>query len=206
MLVATTPQPGESLAIPLGTLTGAAIRLRFGGGELNIHPAAPGMLVAGRFEGGVASRWAGPASLELELLSPGRPLVTWRPTRWDVGVTTQIPVDLRLETGANRADIDLTWIRLRALELHTGASETTLKLPAGGQVTARIVSGMAGVRLVVPPSVAARIQGRMALGSVKVDESRFPRTAGGWASPDFESAPHRVDITLEGGLGSVRVS
>ena len=65
---------------------------------------------------------------------------------------------------------------------------------------------MAGVRLEVPPSVAARIQGRLALGSVKVDEARFPRGASGWASPDFEVAQHRVDITVEGGLGSVKVT
>jgi hypothetical protein len=206
MHVASPPAPNESLAIPLGSLTGAALRLRFGGGELNVHPAAPGMLVAGWFEGGVVYRWTGPGSLELEPLSPGRPLVTWRPTRWDVGVTAQIPVDLRLETGANRSTVDLGWLRIRRLELHTGASESTLKLPAGGQVAVRVVCGMAGVRLEVPPSVSARIQGRLALGSVKVDEARFPRGASGWSSPDFEAAQHRVDITIEGGLGSVKVT
>lgn len=204
--MATTPTSNESLGIPRGNLAGAALRLRFGGGELNVHPAPRGMLVAGWFEGGVVHRWTGPGSLDLEPMSPGRPFVTWRPTRWDVGITAEIPVDLHLETGANRSTVDLTWLRLRRLELQTGASETTVKLPAAGQVVVRIVSGMAGVRLEVPPSVAARIQGRMVLGSVRVDEARFPRGADGWASPDHGTAPHRVDITLEGGLGSVTVS
>jgi hypothetical protein len=46
----------------------------------------------------------------------------------------------------------------------------------------------------------------MGLGSTNIDESRFPRSLDGWVSPDYESAPNRVEIEIEGGLGSVRVS
>ena len=45
----------------------------------------------------------------------------------------------------------------------------------------------------------------MAIGSSQIDETRFPRTLDGHASPDYEGAANRVDITIEGGVGSVRV-
>lgn len=201
----TTPQ-AERLALPLGGLTAAKVRLRFGGGELRIHAAQPGMLIAGTFEGGVRYRWTGTGTIELEPVSPGRPLVTWRPTRWDVGLSAQVPVDLHLETGANRSIVDLASLRIPRLEIHTGASETRVRLPATGQVTAFVTCGLAAVRLDVPLPMAARIKGTMALGSTSVDETRFPRHDDGWSSPGFEVAPDRVDIRIEGGLGSVTVA
>jgi hypothetical protein len=60
--------------------------------------------------------------------------------------------------------------------------------------------------LTVPDGMAAKIQGSMGLGTVTVDESRFPRTGEGWASADYETASDRVDITVAGGFGSVRVT
>jgi hypothetical protein len=45
----------------------------------------------------------------------------------------------------------------------------------------------------------------MALGSSQIDESRFPRSGDGHASPDFASAANRVDLDISGGVGAVRV-
>jgi hypothetical protein len=54
--------------------------------------------------------------------------------------------------------------------------------------------------------VAARIRSNMALGSVAVDEARFPRQAPGlWASAGADTATDRVELELRGGLGSVSV-
>jgi hypothetical protein len=49
--------------------------------------------------------------------------------------------------------------------------------------------------------MAARIQTRVALGSVQVDQARFPRTASGYESPDYATASNRVDIDVQGGVG-----
>jgi hypothetical protein len=45
----------------------------------------------------------------------------------------------------------------------------------------------------------------MSLGNVSVDETRFPRAVEGWASPDYDSATNRAEISVEGGIGSVRI-
>jgi hypothetical protein len=112
---------------------------------------------------------------------------------------------LRLDTGANRSVINLTSLRIRQLELHTGASETNVQLPSAGQTSVRVQCGFAAVNLQVPAGVAARIRGRIAIGSTEVDELRFPRTGEAWESVDFQTALDRVDISVEGAFGSVRV-
>jgi hypothetical protein len=195
----------ETLSIPLGALTAAEIRLRFGGGELRVGPADPGMLVSGSFEGGVVQRSIGPGHLELRPHDSAAAFWSGGTLRWDVGLAADIPVDLRLDTGANRSNVDLSALRIRRLELHTGASETTLRLPASGAVSARVEAGLASVTVIVPAGVAARVASQMAIGSTRVDESRFPRSMDGWASSDYESATNRVDITVSGGIGTVRV-
>ena len=45
----------------------------------------------------------------------------------------------------------------------------------------------------------------MALGTTTVNETRFPRTADGFASPDYATAVNRVELDLEGGVGTVRI-
>jgi len=205
MTTTTSTTTIENVVIPLAGLTEADIRVGFGGGDLTLGPAEPGVLISGAFEGGVIQRSGGVGRIALEPRSPGQPLVTWRPVTWEMALTAEIPVDLRLDTGANRSTIDLTTLRIRRLELHTGASETHLRLPSAGQTTARVECGFASVHLAIPQGVAARIRGTMGIGAITVDASRFPRGDEGWASPDFETAPNRMDITVAGGFGSVDV-
>lgn len=202
----TTPTSNETLAVPLDGLLEVEVRLGFGGGELTIGQAQPGMLISGTFEGGVTQKSNGRGRIELEPVNPGRTFVTYGPVHWEVGVTGAIPVDLRLDTGGNRATIDLTALRIRRLEFHTGASETNLRLPAAGQTSVRVACGFASVNVEVPQGVAARIRGTVSLGSTNVDETRFPRLIDCWASADYETALDRVDIAIEGGFGSVRVA
>lgn len=205
-LIARPPSAAqaEQLSIPLAGLTEAQVKLNFGGGELIVGQAEPGKLVSGTFEGGVRQRTRGVGRLELEPFMETWPL--WnRPLRWQVGLTSEIPVSLELHTGANRSTIDLSALRLRRLELHTGASETRLRLPGSGTTEVRAEAGLASLTIEVPQGVAARIRSKMALGSVTVDEARFPRTMDGWVSPDYDTAANRVEIDFAGGLGSIKV-
>lgn len=115
-------------------------------------------------------------------------------------------MNLRRRRRAARADLDLHTVRVRRLEIQTGASETRVRLPAAaGMTEVKAETGAAARALEVPSGVAARIRSRMALASTQVDEARFPRSADGYASPDFDGAANRVDIDVQGGVGSVRI-
>lgn len=199
-------RPQEHLAVPLAGAPAAAVRVSFGAGRLTMGAAAPGMLVDGSFAGGVVQRADGPGRIELSQdTTYGLPWLD-HGSDWVVGLTGEVPLDLRVDAGASRTDLDLSALRLRRLEIHTGASETRVRLPAAaGATDVRAETGAASLTLEVPAGVAARIRSRMALGSSQVDEGRFPRTTDGYASPDYETAANRVDIEVQGGVGSVRI-
>ena len=196
----------ETLALPLAGTADAGVRIRFGAGNLSTRPAAPGNLVDGEYAGGVIHRLVGPGRVELEQDTRyGLPWIERR-SAWTVGLSAEVPLDLRIDTGASRAVLDLRDLRVRNLELQTGASETRVLLPrAAGATMVKAQAGAAALTLEVPAGVAARIRARMAIGSTDIDQARFPATAGGYESPDYAVATNRVDVDVQGGVGSVRV-
>ena len=102
--------------------------------------------------------------------------------------------------------MDLSALRVRRLEIKTGASETQVRLPEAGVTSVRAEAGLAVLTIQVPRGVAAHIRSGMDLGSVSVDEGRFPRSLDEWRSADYDTAQNRVEIDIQGGLGSVRVA
>ena len=196
----------ETLRLPLAGAAGAGVRIKFGAGNLTTRPAAVGNLVDGEYVGGVIHRVVGPG--RVELVQDTRYGLPWleRSSDWTIGLSAEVPLDLRIDTGASRAVLDLRDLRVRNLELQTGASETRVMLPrAAGATIVKAKAGVAALTLEVPTGVAARIRTRMALGSTQIDQARFPASAGGYESPDYATAANRVEIDARGGVGSLRV-
>jgi hypothetical protein len=204
--VARGPRSVETLTLPLERATGGSIRIRFGAGDLTTGTAASGRLVDGTFLGGVRHRRHGPGSVELEQdTSHGLPWLNHR-SAWTIGLTSEVPLELRLEAGASRNVLDLRELTVRSLDLQTGASDTRILLPrAAGQTAVRAQAGAASLTFEIPDGVAAKIRTRVVLGSVQVDETRFPAVAGGFESPEYADATNRVDIDVQGGVGSLKI-
>jgi hypothetical protein len=196
----------ETLSLPLEGASEAGVRLRFGAGRLTTQTATPGNLVDGTFQGGVKVRRIGPGRIELEQdTTHGWPWLD-RDFVWTAGLTGEVPLDIRIDAGASRNVFDLRDLRVRSLELHTGASDTRVILPrAAGATSVRAETGAASLTIEVPSGVAARIRTRVVLGSTQVDQSRFAPVSGGFESPDYATAANRVDIDVQGGVGSLRV-
>jgi hypothetical protein len=197
------------LAVPLDGARDAEVRIAFGAGRLSVGPAGPGNLVDGSFEGGVVATPAGPGRVRLSNPHPAMWSWGWShpPFEWRAGLTAEVPLRLELETGASDNELDLSGLRVTDLRLRTGAAQTRVILPATGIARVDAESGAAQVSFRVPGGVAARITSRMAIGTTDVDTARFPRMpdGSGWASPDFEANPNRVEIAVRGGVGQVTI-
>jgi hypothetical protein len=199
---------GDQVSIDLEGASQAEVQVAFGAGQLAIRRGPSGKLVEGTFDGGVRPERRGPGRVRLGRAVPQR--WGWGPGRWGqgwhFGVTGEVPLALSVETGASDNDLDLGDLRVTNLRVQTGASRTRISLPrAAGFTRGRVDAGAATVRIEVPDGVAVRLIGRMQLGTNDIDTRRFPASPDGWASPDYDAAPNRVELTVTGGLATLQV-
>lgn len=209
---AAVAAPAVDDNMPLEGAVAARVVVNHGAGRLIIRGGeAPGYLAWGRFGGGVRKTGKvvnGTLEARLELPPEGwiDRTFAWTGTGaidWDVTFNSALPLELKLQTGASDQHVDLSLLKLTRFELNTGASSTTIVLPAqAGYTQARIASGAASIKIVVPPTTALRVRSSVGMGSVNVDRNRFPQTGAGFESPGFDAAANRVELSIEGGMAS----
>jgi hypothetical protein len=201
----------REITIPLDGAREAHLRLDHGAGRLTLRAGGESTLFLRGFCSGVTPEVRREGErLEVRLRFEAEALLLpWveggEGYRWTLEVTPDLPLDLECHLGANQTHLDLSRLQVRRLDLETGASETTLVLPAQGQGSATLKSGAAALKIQVPATMAIRVQVQSGLAGVTIDPRRFPFNGQVYESPDYVASPHRFDLRLETGLGSVEI-
>lgn len=201
-------------SLPLHNARSAHVAIKHAAGELELAGGAPaGILVNGEFAGGVdrAMTKAGDqVDVTLKLPNAVAEQFDWlganRGLAWDVHLNQTVPLALSVETGASRSHLDLSDLQVESFDLRTGAGSVDVTMPShAGKTEAHIDSGIAEVNVNVPAGVAAHIHGGVRLGSLSVNEARFPKHEDGFASSDYQTAQNQVDISIQSAIGAVTV-
>lgn len=202
----------ENASIELQGATSADVKINHGAGELKIHSGASGSeFMRGSFMGGLDHKSNRNAD-QLEVkMRPAKDMMDFpffgprSQLDWDVALNADIPIALNLNLGANKSTLDLRDMKLTNLDIDTGASDTTLTLPAQGRFKADFDLGAASLTVIVPEGLSARIRASLGAADLKIDQSRFPRSGNYYQSPNFDSAPNAVDMTIDAGAASIRI-
>ena len=191
--------------------------------EVSIRPAAASLRVAGGapagklVEGTVAVQTGETATSDSRLASDvlyysvesreARAVFgPWGGDRvWDLRLTDQALLTLRVSMGAGQANLDLRGLKLTSLVAETGMGQTTVTMPGTGRVQARVSLGMGEVVIRVPRGVAFRVNARMALGTSRLPNGEGNFGTSTFTSPGFESAQDRVEVDVSCAMGSVVV-
>lgn len=205
----------EHVVISMEGAAKANLRLNHGAGRIRLRSGdSLEELVEGDFGGGLdvrTSRQGDELDVEMSVPTRNYPMWPWGWNRqgmnWNMAVNRGIPLRVDIKTGANEADLDFTDLQVSEIRMSTGASSSRLSLPASaGYTRVYIEAGAASVSLRVPENVAARIRSHGGLSSTSVDRERFPRTESGvYQSGGYETAPNKVEIEIQSGVGSVDV-
>jgi len=203
----------EEVTIPLEGAARARVHINHGAGRLHMDDkAGAGELVAGTFGGGLNYRTRLDGDILDVKLKPGLagvPFIEWRPgsgLHWDMGLNSEIPLELELETGAGELRLDLTNLQVVDLHLKTGASSSTVMMPSNaGHTHTHIEAGVAAMTVHIPSGVAARIHTDSGLAAIDIDQNRFPRQGKVYQSPDYETASNKIELDIDTGVSSVNV-
>jgi len=205
------PVEGEKVSIPLEGATSAYINLDHGAGRLTMHSGAEsGEIVNGTFGNGLSYKSRVEAGrMEVKLRTSQHAWAWWpgESLDWDIRLNHDIPLSLKIDSGASASTLDLSDLKVTELDINTGASSTVLTLPANsGNTHVDIDTGASSLKVSIPSGVAARIRIKSGIAAVNVN-SRFPRLDGGlYQSTDYSTATNRVDMTIDAGVGSIEVN
>jgi hypothetical protein len=205
----------ETISQPLGTARRADIVIAMGAGRLNLGSLAE----SDNLIEGTIARSSGEQVLQdfsmngdsatFKLHSQGIWAFPFRQQRgerveWNLLANRDIPLHLRVDTGAGQATLDLARLQIADLDIIIGVGQTTLTLPQQGHVRARINGGVGETVVIIPAGMAARIEATTGLGQVHVIGS-YQREGTISISPGYGNAANRVDLVVSGGVGSITV-
>jgi hypothetical protein len=202
----------EQVSIDLQGASQASLKLSHGAGRIVVGGgAAPGQLLSGSFAGGIKHSTHKTGD-RLDAHLEARPFIFppfiggWQGLEWNFNLNRDIPITLKLETGASQSEFDLRDVKVTDLKVSTGASKTDITLPSNAGLTnVKVELGAASLDMVVPQGVAARIRAEQGVSAIEIDKNRFPYSNGIYESADYSSAQNKVDIKIEAGAGRVAV-
>ncbi|HET9224613.1 MAG TPA: LiaF domain-containing protein [Roseiflexaceae bacterium] len=123
---------------------------------------------------------------------------------WNLLLNRAVPLRVQIDTGAGQATLELARLQVVSLDVNTGVGQTTLTLPQQGQVQARVNGGIGETVVIIPASMAARIEATTGLGQVHV-VGNYQREGKVSISPGYQSAANRVELIVNGGIGSITI-
>ncbi|HAZ30970.1 TPA: hypothetical protein DCY65_05335 [Candidatus Acetothermia bacterium] len=204
----------DALGVPIEGATRAEVSLRAAVGRVGVRAAAdPNLLVGGTL---VApwpdrGRWTldrvgdtARFNLTLDRRHDLSTAVWPDRSRVTVELAPFVSLTLRATLGEGTATLDLAGLVLTEIAVQGGAGRVDLILPARGRLAAEVTSGTGEVTVRIPAGMAARIRVEGRRGSVDVVGDYQPDN-GVFTSPGYDTAAHRVDLTVRANVGRITV-
>jgi hypothetical protein len=126
-------------------------------------------------------------------------------SRWDLKLNPGIPIALRINGGVGRATLDLSALNLTSLNIDAGVGNVIVTTPKSSVTTMSVNGGVGNVSITIPQGVAARIRVNSGIGNARVDSARFPQVGNVYQSVNYATAESRIDINIDGGIGSISI-
>ncbi len=149
--------------------------------------------------------------------------------RWRIGLSPNVPLDLRVDVGSGPVTLRLEGLELTDLVVDGGSGRTEialpagsydanldvssgavgLTLPAGGAQNLVIDGGSGALTIRLPAGMAARVELDPGSGAFRPD-ARFSQVSAGenneiWETEGYATAAERVDLTIDQGSGAIRI-
>ena len=213
-----SPKPTrvEKLAqtIALGAAESVSVNVAMGVGKLRIAGGAKELLDAS-FEYNIGD-WK--PELSYEVKDGQGQLVVEQPSRvvgatwpgnvryeWDLRLSDSVPMELKVDVGVGKSELDLRGLDLKRLEVDAGVGEGTIDLSGSRprDLQADIEGGVGKLTLILPRDVGTRVEVEGGIGHVKATDLR---TEGDYYVNDaWGKSQTSLRVDVDGGIGEIRL-
>lgn len=224
----------ESRSVELGGADSVRVEIDMGAGELEMAGGAAGLLEAD-FRYNVAE-FKPEVSYRSGVLVVRQPGVEGRASLWDADdyryewglrLNDDVPMEMSVNLGAGRTDLELGSLSLTELDIDAGAGEITVDLRGASSLTrldvkmgagkldldlsgdwrqdldAQIKGGVGGVALRLPRDIGVRVEKEGGLGVVNA--SGFSKEGNAYVNDAFGQSVATLRIDIEAGLGAINL-
>jgi hypothetical protein len=201
----------ETRTVALEGAVRAEVGLHMGAGELRVRGADQAALLEASFEFNrdrnrpeVDYRMFGSKGI-LEVRHARRRGINFGPARnrWNLVLGMAVPLDLDIDLGAGRSDIDLRGLKLERVEIDMGVGEMNLDLrgPHATGLAVKIDGGVGSGKIALPSEVGVRVKVDGGLGSI--DVHGMTKQAGAYVNEAYGKSPVTIEVDIDAGIGSL---
>lgn len=214
--VPSRPPVGEtrttSQSIPLGQQKSVDVEIKMGAGELSVESGSSDLMDADftynvdAWKPEVRYDANGPRGiLTIEQPSGSHNFRGRTRYNWDIRLNRQVPMEMNVDMGAGKSNLELAGLNLNRFALNAGAGEADIDLDGAWQhdLTAVIHGGVGKVTLHLPSDVGVRATIHGGLGAVHANE--FSKNGDTYTNSAFGKSKVNLEIQVEGGLGEVNL-
>ncbi len=126
---------------------------------------------------------------------------------WDIKLTDRIPLILKVDTKAAKADFDLSGLKVEEFDLEAQASKVDLKIGSLlNEVSCRIDAKAAKLSISFPEDLGLRIENHAKMSTTSFSHLSLKEIEDGYETPDFEKAPRKLILYLEGSVIKLKIN
>jgi hypothetical protein len=200
-------------SVELGKAESASVAIAVGVGKLAVAGGAEKLLEAG-FEYNIPN-WRPELSYEvkdglgrLTVEQPSSVVGAAWPSNvrydWNLKLNDKVPMDMEIEMGVGKIDLDLRGLNLRRLKLDAGVGEGRVDVSrVTRDLDANIEAGIGKLKLLLPADVGVRVETDGGIGHVEV--KGLKRDGDAWVNDLWGKPGTSVRVSVEGGIGEVDI-
>ena len=198
----------------LASLTRAKIIIDLPATNLNIDSSStPAKLVEGKISYSKAAEKPEISSEKslgqgiLRITQPsgsGLPIISSLRNDTNLRLTSQIPLEIQINTGASKERLNLSKLRVDYLEINSQASDLDIIFGNLYSSRVRIKTSASTLSVKIPKEMEARIKIDSKVKSLSISD-RFKKSSGEYKSTGFDKAFTRLDIEIDSVAGSITI-
>jgi hypothetical protein len=211
MNVSAGPRSHQTEVVDLKDAKAVRMMVHLPAGQLTIQGGADRLLEAEFYQG---SAWSAPSvdysvekgvgQLDINQQSGNQ----WggnSENTWKLKLSNQVPLELKVDVGAGRGDLNLSRIDLTRLEVNIGAGQANVDLTGerAKDLHAEIHGGVGEAIVRLPKNVGVVATAHGGLGSIDVHGLR--EEGGEYVNAAYGKSPNTLHLTVEGGIGHIKL-